>query len=411
MAVFRFVARDRRGGLRKGVIEAETVTSLVKQLRGKGLYVMSVSSVERRSTSIGSMLGKIVLIKPRVKPKDLIIFTRQFAMMLEAGIDIVKSLIILEEQTDHITLKEVIGRIKEEVEKGKSLAEAMATCPKVFDRFYVSMIEAAQTSGSYDKVLMDIAADLEKRERIREKVKSALMPSLLTIGFALILCFGLIKFVVPQFMDLYNGMANLPKPTQMLLRISEILQGPGGIAILLLGIASIPTFKKAISTRTGRYIWDEVKLRIPLFGPIAKKAAVAHFCRTLSLLLKNAVDYLLALEIVSNASKNAILTEILNETKRYVNRGMPLSKPLMESGFFPPMVVQMIASGEEAAKLPEMLEKISDIYDEELNRSIERMCELMTPILTVVVGAIVGGILLGLYMPVFHMGEMLLQRP
>jgi type IV pilus assembly protein PilC len=411
MAVFRFVARDKKGGLRRGMIEAETVTSLVKGLREKGLYIMSVSPLERKATSMSSRLSKIVLIKPKVKPKDLIIFTRQFAMMLEAGIDIVKTLSILEEQTDHMTLKEVIGKVKGEVEKGKSLAEAMGTCPKVFDRFYISMVEAAQTSGSYERVLMDIATDMERRERMKSQIKSALMPSLLTLGFALILCFSLIKFVVPQFLDLYSGIAELPRPTRMLLVMSGMLQGRSGIAFLIGVIAAVFGFRKAISTETGRYIWDEVKLKIPVLGPLMRKVAVAHFSRTLGLLLKNAVDYLLALDIVANAAKNAVLSQVLREAKRHINRGMPLSKPLMDSGIFSPMVTQMIASGEEAAKLPEMLEKISDIYEEEINRSIERLSELMTPLLTLVIGVIVGGILLGLYMPVFQIGDLLLRQP
>lgn len=410
MARFKFSARDKRGTLRKGTIEAETVSSLVKQLRDRGLHVMSVSPIEHKLRS-GSALRRIVLIKPRVKPKDLAIFTRQFAMMLEAGIDIVKSLSIIEEQTDHVTLKEVIGRIRGDVERGRSLAEAMGMHPKVFDRFYVHMMEAAQTSGSYESVLMDIATDIEKRERIKSKVKSSLMPSLTTLGFALMLCFSLIRFVVPQFVNLYSGVVNLPKPTQILLGVSRFIQGWGGAGLLLGGVAMGIIFKKAISSETGRYVWDEMKFKMPFFGPLMRKIAIGHFARTLGLLLGNGVDYLLALDIVASASKNAFLSQILRRARDQVNRGMPLSKPLMESGVFPPMVIQMISSGEEAARLPEMLERISKVYEEEIDRSVEKLSGMMTPIMTVIIGAIVGGILLSLYMPIFHMGDVLLNRP
>ncbi|MCD6507017.1 type II secretion system F family protein [Candidatus Poribacteria bacterium] len=398
MARFRFSARDKKGMLRRGTIEAETVSSLVRQLRDRGLRVMSVSPIGHKPGS-GSVLRRIVLIKSKVKPKDLAIFTRQFAMMLEAGVDIVKSLSIIEEQTDHVTLKEVIGEIREEVERGRSLAEAMGMYPKVFDRFYIHMMEAAQTSGSYENVLMDIATDIEKRERIKGKVKSSLMPSLTTLGFALMLCFSLIRFVVPQFVDLYNGVVNLPRPTQILLDVSRFIQGRGG-AILLLGIISTAIIlKKAISNGTGRYIWDEMKFKMPLFGPLIRKIAIGHFARTLGLLLGNGVDYLLALDIVANASKNVFLSQILRRARDQVNRGMLLSKSLMESGIFPPMVIQMISSGEEAARLPEMLERISRICEEEIDRSVERLSGMVIPIMTLIIGAIVGGILLSLYLP------------
>ncbi|RKY02459.1 hypothetical protein DRP77_07900 [Candidatus Poribacteria bacterium] len=411
MATFRFVARDGKGAVRKGYAQAETVSSLVRGLREQGLLVTSASPVEPERGSFASRLKSITIIKPKVKHKDLILFTRQFAMMLEAGIDIVTSLSILEEQTDHVTLKEVIGRIREEVEKGKSLADAMREHPRVFDRFYISMVEAAQTSGSYEKALLDIAADLERKEKIKNRVKTAIMPSLMTLGFAVLLCFGLIKFVVPQFVDLYAGISELPKPTQLLLALSGMMQGIWGLAIFA-GMAVLAFgFKKLISTETGRRVWDELKFKMPLFGPLIRKIAIAHFARTLGLLLKNAVDYLLSLEIVAAASKNVILAEVLNRAKDEVNRGMPLSKPLAESGIFPPMVIQMISSGEEAAKLPEMLEKISEIYEEEIDRAIERLSGLLTPILTLIVGVIVGGLLLGLYMPIFHLGEVLLKQP
>lgn len=411
MATFRFVARDGKGAVRKGYAQAETVSSLVRGLREQGLLVTSASPVEPERGSFASRLKSITIIKPKVKHKDLILFTRQFAMMLEAGIDIVTSLSILEEQTDHVTLKEVIGRIREEVEKGKSLADAMREHPRVFDRFYISMVEAAQTSGSYEKALLDIAADLERKEKIKNRVKTAIMPSLMTLGFAVLLCFGLIKFVVPQFVDLYAGISELPKPTQLLLALSGMMEGIWGLAIFA-GMAVLAFgFKKLISTETGRRVWDELKFKMPLFGPLIRKIAIAHFARTLGLLLKNAVDYLLSLEIVAAASKNVILAEVLNRAKDEVNRGMPLSKPLAESGIFPPMVIQMISSGEEAAKLPEMLEKISEIYEEEIDRAIERLSGLLTPILTLIVGVIVGGLLLGLYMPIFHLGEVLLKQP
>jgi len=233
------------------------------------------------------------------------------------------------------------------------------------------------------------------------------MPPLMTFVFAIVLSFSLIKFVVPKFMSLYGNVSRLPKPTQLLIAASNAVQGIRGLIFIIVVILLVVAFKLFIGNKTGRYIWDNIKLKSPIFGSVLKKIAIASFSRTLSLLLMSGVDYIEALDIVSNAAKNKILARVLKESQASINRGETLSKPLIESGFFPPLVTQMIHSGEEAGKTPEMLNRIADIYEEEVDRSTENLTAALTPILTVLIGVIVGGLLLGLYLPVFSMGELL----
>lgn len=402
MPVFEYVARDKWKNIRKGIFEADTMSLLVKQLRERGLFVTSVSPVSGKKRR---KFSSITIFKSRVKPKDLMIFSRQFAAMLDSGMDIIECLSILEEQSENITLRDVISKVKEDVEEGKYLSQALSEHPKVFNHLYVSMIEAAQSSGSYGTILSNIATEIEKSERIKHQIKSALMPPLMTFIFAIALSFSLIKFVVPKFMDLYGSVDNLPKPTQFLVAASNTIQGIKGVIFIVSVVLLAIAFKLFIGSKVGRYIWDKIKLTSPIFGPVFKKIAIANSSRTLSLLLMSGVDYLETLEIASNAAKNKVLAKVLADAQASVNRGENFSKPLIESGIFPPLVIQMIISGEKAGKVPEMLNRIAEIYEEESDRSVANLSEALTPILTVFVGVIVGGLLLGLYLPVFSMGQ------
>jgi len=406
MPVFEYVARDKWKNIRKGKLEADTMPLLVRQIREKGLYVTSVSPVSEKNAQ-KRKLSDITILKSKVKPKELMLFSRQFAAMLGSGMDVIECLRILGEQSENPTLRNAISEIKANVEEGKDLAQALSRYPKVFNRLYVSMIEAAQASGSYSTVLSNIATEIEKSEKIKHQIKSALMPPLVTFIFAILLSFSLIKFVVPQFMSLYGDPSNLPKPTQILIAASNAVQGIKGLIFLVVVILLMIGFKLFIASQKGEYIWDNIKLKSPIFGPVLKKVAIASFSRTFGLLLNSGVDYLEALEIVSNAAKNKVLANVLKEARTSVNRGKTLSQPFIESGIFPPLVIQMIRSGEKSGRVPEMLNRLADLYEEEVDRSAENLSAALTPILTVFIGVIVGGLLLGLYLPVFSMGEML----
>lgn len=405
MPVFKYIARDKWKNMRKGKLEADTMPLLVRQLREKGFFVTSVSPIPEK-TAQKRKFSEITIFKSKVKPKELMIFSRQFAVMLDSGMDVIECLRILEEQSDNPTLRGVISEVKEDVEEGKDLAQAFSRHPKVFNHLYISMIEAAQSSGSYGTVLSNIATEIEKSQRIKHQVKSALMPPLMTLIFAIVLSFCLIKFVVPTFMDMYGSVDKLPKPTQMLIAANHAVEGIKGLILILSVILLVIAFKLFIGSEKGRYIWDKVKLKSPIFGHVLKKIAIASFSRTLSLLLMSGVDYLESLEIVSKAAKNKVLSEVLKKTRESVRKGESLSKPLIDSGIFYPLVIQMIHSGEKSGQVPEMLDRIADIYEEEVDRSVENLSAALTPILTVLIGVIVGGLLLGLYMPVFSMGEM-----
>ncbi len=408
MPVFYYVARDLQGKIRKGTEEAETAQALVGRLRGEGLFVISYPQLVTGKRIGGRKLSEITIFKPKVKRKELMMFSDQFAAMLDAGMDITESLEALERQSGNPTFREVLSKIKADITEGKSLAKALSEHPKVFDRLYVSMIEAAEASGSYTGVLMDLAKTLDKAESIKRKVKSALQMPLITLAIAIIVTFGLIKFAVPQFVSLFETLGgNLPLPTKILIDISNFMQGWTGwfsiITIVALGIG----FKKLVNTKKGKNVWDRIKLKLPLFGPLILKRSIVSFSSTLSLLLRNGVDYLAALDIVKNTTDNEVIRNVLEKVQRSINQGETLSKPLMESGIFPPLVCQMIQSGEKAGRVDDMLSKLAALYEREVDQSVENLSRALEPILTLILGALIGGVLLGLYLPMFQAGQLI----
>ena len=405
MSVYEYVARDKWNNLRRGRIEGDTIPSLVRQLRQKGLFITEVSTISEKTKRT---FNNITIFKPGVKPKELMIFTRQFAAMLDSGVNITECLSILEERNENQTLKGIISQVKEDIEEGNDLAVALAKYPKVFNQLYIGMVKAAQSTGSYGSVLSNIANEIEKGEKIKRQIKSALMMPLMTFIFAIVLSFSLIKFIVPRFLVLYKSVDNLPKPTQMLIAISNSVQGMKGLIFIISVILLIIAFKLFVGSKKGRYIGDKIKLKAPIFGPILEKIAIANFSRTLRLLLMSGVDYLESLDIVSQAVNNIVLAKVLKEAKSSITTGKRLSVPLAKSGIFPRLVIQMINTGEKSNRLPEMLNGVVEIYEEEVNRSTENIKEAIVPIMTLLIGVIVGGLLLGLYLPIFSLGKILM---
>jgi len=404
MPQFAYIARDRQGKIRKGTVDSESAQALVRQLRGEGLFVTEYHPTAAKRAEKWK-LSEITLFKAKVKPKQLMLFSRQFASMVSAGLDLIECLDILENQSENPTLREAVAAIKQEVMEGTSLAEALSKHPKVFDNLYVSMMEAAQSTGSYAGPLEDLASMLEKTEKIKNQVKSALRMPLITLVFAVCMTLGLIKWAVPTFTQVYGDPSKLPQSTQVLIGISKVIQGIKGLIILIGVIGLIIGFRQFVSTSRGRLLWDRVKLKLPLFGPILIKRSVALFSRTLGLLLSSGVDYLEALTIVANVADNQVVKGVLEEAKETISRGEDLSDAFIKSGIFPPLVTQMISSGAKTGKVPEMLGHISAIYETEVEQGVEALTEALNPILTLLLGVLVGGVLIGLYMPVFSLGE------
>jgi len=408
MSTFNYVAQDRKGKTRKGTLEVESAQALVKQLRGEGLFVSEYQEAVAVKRSGKFKLSEITITKAKVKTRDLMLFSRQFASMIGAGLHLVECLEILEQQSENPTLKEAIAGVKMDVMEGKSLAEGFAKYPKVFNNLYVSMMEAAQTTGSFAGPLDDLATMLEKTEEIQRKVKGALMMPTFTMAFAVLINLLLIKFMVPTFVMVF-GDTELPKPTQVLVSISNMLQGVQ--SLILVGIIVVITFstRKFVQTSRGRRIWDRLKLKLPIFGTIILKRSITLFSRTLSLLLGNGVEYLEALSIVANVSDNQIIREVLEDARESISRGEDLSDAFVRSDVFPPLVTQLIGSGVKTGKVPEMLGHISKIYEAEVTQSVEALTEALTPILTIILGVLIGGVLIGLYLPVFGIGEQLMK--
>ncbi|MCZ6677798.1 MAG: type II secretion system F family protein [Candidatus Poribacteria bacterium] len=407
MQTFSYVARDRSGKTRKGKSESVSAQALVQQLRREGLFV-----TEYHTAAAGGAkwnLSKITILKAKVKAKELMLFSRQFAAMVDAGMDLIDCLDILEDQSDNPTLREALAAVKADVMEGTSLSQALGKHPDVFDNLYVSMMEAAQTTGSYAGPLEDLATMLEKTEEIKSKVKSALRTPLMTLAFAVLMTLGLIKFAVPTFTKMYGDPSNLPQSTQVLISISDTIQGTKGLIILVVFIVLTVVFRQYVKTSKGEFYWHGVKLKIPIFGGIILKRSISLFSRTLSLLLSSGVDYLDALTIVANVADNRVIQQVLENARETISRGEDLADAFIESGIFPGLVTQMIRSGAATGRVPEMLGHISKIYEGEVSQSVENLTETLNPILTILLGILVGGVMIGLYMPVFSIGETLMQ--
>jgi type IV pilus assembly protein PilC len=409
MQTFNYIARDHNGKIRKGKLESDSPQTLVKKLRGQGLFVTSYAAASKGAKLSKPKLAEITLFKAKVKPKELMLFSRQFASMVDAGMDLIDCLDILESQADNPTLREAVTAIKADVMEGNSLSKALAKHPKVFDNLYISMIEAAQTTGSYAGPLEDLATMLEKTQEIKNKVKSALRTPMMTLAFAVIMTLGLIKFAVPTFTKMYGDPSKLPKATQILMAVSDALQGAKGMIVFGVLIVSFIAFRRYIKTPKGRYFWDRTKLKLPIFGPIILKRSISLFARTLSLLLRSGVEYLEALTIVANVSDNQVIKRVLEEARESISRGEDLADAFIKSEVFPPLVTQMVRSGAETGKVPEMLGHISAIYESEVSQAVEALTETLNPILTIILGVLVGGVMIGLYMPVFSLGETLMK--
>jgi type IV pilus assembly protein PilC len=339
-----------------------------------------------------------------IKPKSLQIFSRQFATMIEAGLNVVSALVILEEQTEDKYLAAVIKELRADVEGGLLLSQAMGRHPKVFNRLFVSMVEAGEAAGILDEVLDRVAFQIEKETQIKRRVKGAMIYPTMVLVFASLVLAGMLLFLVPIFVKIFAQLGGeLPKLTQMVVAASEILKHKWFIIFPGI-IGSFVAFRKWKKTESGRKKWDAFKLRIPMkIGDVVRKVTMARFSRTLSTLVAAGVDIIKALEITGQTAGNWVVEDALNDVRQKVHEGVPIATPLIENPVFPPMVSQMVKIGEETGELEKMLGKIADFYEDEVDASIQTLTSIIEPLMMIGVGMMVGVIIISMYLPMFKL--------
>lgn len=404
MPQFTYKARDDKGTLHENVVLAESLVELRQQLKEKGLYLIDAENADLAKAKglldvdLNAYLGKYAT----VKLKDMVIFSRQFSALINAGVAMMRALSLMSKQSESYKLRMILEAVKSDVEQGTSLSDAFARHPKTFDTLYVSMIRAGETGGVLDEVLNRIAKFMEDRARLIGQVKSAMAyPAVVTV-LALIIFFIMLTFVLPQFSQLFGRLGGeLPAYTQFLINISEFLRSAWIIVVIAAVIGFIFLFKQVYSTEKGRYQIDKFSLKLPVFGSLFKKVAVARFTRTFGTLVKSGVPILYALEIVEQSAGNAVLAKVVASVREEVTQGGTINEPLSRTPLFPPMVVSMIAIGEETGELDAMLEKIADFYDMEVEGAVNALTSLLEPLMIVVLGGLVGAVIVGMYLPLF----------
>ena len=394
-ATFVYKVRDKSGKIINGAIEAENQVAVASKLRGMGYVIIEISEKKEAASF------QIAIFRKKIKIKDITVFSRQFATMINAGVSITKALSILAEQTENPTLAVVIIQIQKDVEGGLSLSEALLKHPKVFPPIFVNMTRAGEAGGVLDEVLLRVADHFEKAQALRAKIKAALSYPVAVLSFSLLLVFLMVTFLVPIFADMFSQFGGqLPLPTKVLMVASNIIRSFWW-AIGAIMYAIVFAFRRFKSTKFGRYFLDNLKLRMPVAGPLTRKIAISKFSRTFSTLISSGVPILQALDIVADTAENAIVTKAIKEARVSIKEGETISEPLSKSPVFPPMVVQMIAIGEETGALDSMLSKIADFYDEEVTAAVDTLTAVLEPFMMMFLGFSVGGIVIALYLPMF----------
>jgi type IV pilus assembly protein PilC len=396
---FAYKVRDQNGKLVEGQLEADDATLVVGKLRQMGYTPIAVEAQHENKLKADI---KIPGLSGRVKLRDIAVFSRQFATMINSGLSLIRSLAILADQTENPELARVLGEVRLDVEKGVSLSSAISKHPKVFNRLYIAMVRSGEIGGVLDAVLMRLADTIEKQVELRRKVRSAMTYPIVALSICILIATAMLLFIVPQFKAIYTDLGGqLPLPTRILISLSDMLKTWFPVVIVLAGVG-VYLFRRWTKTDDGRMVWDRFKLRVPVFGVLTRKTALARFSRTLAALTRSGVGILEALDIVAETSGNEVVSVALRETQSAVKRGDTLARPLEQHEVFPPMVTQMISVGEETGALDEMLDKIADFYDSEVTATVDALTSLIEPLMIVVMGTIVGGMIISLYLPMFN---------
>ncbi|MEJ2579205.1 MAG: type II secretion system F family protein [Kineosporiaceae bacterium] len=393
---FEYSVRDRKGKLVKGKLEAPTEAALVQKLRGMGYAPVTVKEANQGLNKEFTMPGG-----GRVKLKDLAVSSRQFATMINSGLSLLRALSILSDQTENATLGKAFGEVRNAVESGQSLSAALAAHPKVFPPLMVNMCRAGEVGGFLDSVLLQIAENFESEVKLRAKIKSAMTYPVVVFVIAILAVAGMLLFIVPVFAKMFDDLGGtLPAPTRVLVFLSAAMRLGAPFALVLF-IVGFVVWQRIRYREKVRRIVDPAKLRIPVFGKLFQKVAISRFSRNLGTMLRSGVPILQSLEIVGTTAGNTVISDAVKSVEESVRRGESLAGPLAEHKVFPPMVVQMLAVGEDTGAIDTMLDKISDFYDAEVEATTEALTSLIEPLMIAFLGGIIGAMIIALYMPIF----------
>ena len=394
MTIFKWKGRTRQGTVKSGEMEAPNKEAVVARLRMQHVLASSVRA-KSREIDLSRLFGR------KVSQREVVVFTRQFATMIDAGLPLVQCLEIIAGQQDNPAFKRVLADVKADVEAGSTFARALGKHPKVFDELFVALVAAGEVGGILDTILNRLGTYIENALTLKKRVKGAMVYPTAVMSIALLVTGIMLIWVIPVFREMFTGYgAALPAPTQFVLAISDAFRGYWFVIFpLLAGLAF--GVRVLINTPKGRDVWDALKLRLPVFGDLLRKVAVAKFTRTLSTIITSGVPILDGLEIVAKTSGNRTIEKAILKTKERIAEGKTIAEPLAESGVFPAMVVQMITVGESTGALDVMLAKVADFYEDEVDITVDALTTLLEPIMLVVLGGLVGGMLICMYLPIF----------
>lgn len=412
MPTFTYKARDSKGTLKESSILADTIESARAMLKQDGLWVVDLKETtepftgerpvqKKKESEKGFLQGFLEKYQP-ISLKDMVIFSRQFASMMESGVAMLRALNVLCEQTGNPRLKKALEQIRYDIEQGGTLSDSLDKHPKIFDRLYISMVRAGEAGGVLDQVLNRLAMFMEERSKLNQQVRAAMTYPVVVMFIAVGVFYAMLTLVLPTFSGLFASLGSeLPAYTKVLITISEFLRSWYMLALIAIIVGLVVALKNWYMTKEGRFTIDFTFLKFPVLGDIIRKVAVARFSRTFGTLIKSGVPIVTALDVVKDSAGNEVLARAIEAVMSKVQQGGTISGPLSESKIFPPMVTQMVAIGEETGQLENMLEKIADFYDIEVGTAVEGLTSLMEPLMIVTLGGLVGAIVVGMYLPIF----------
>jgi type IV pilus assembly protein PilC len=392
MPTFTYTARSFAGEMRTATLEAQSRDDVIAQLRRQRLNVVKIDEATPKKPKRG-----------HIKMRDIVILTRQFSTMINAGLPLVQAMTILADQSQNKTLSDIMRKVVFDVESGNTVADALSKHPQAFTNLYVNMVAAGEAGGILDTILMRLATFMEKNDALVRKVKGAMIYPTVIMSVAAIAVTVLLIFVIPVFENLFSsaGLA-LPLPTRIVMGASRFLKGYWYIVLASAGTAAF-LFKRYNATSDGKLRIDRIMLRVPVLGDVLRKSAVSRFTRTLGTLISSGVSILDGLEITAKTAGNRVVQDAIMESRSSIAGGDTIAQPLKKSGVFPPMVISMISVGEQTGGLDEMLSKIADFYDEEVDAAVSNLLSLLEPIMIVFLGVVVGGMVVAMYLPIFDM--------
>ena len=393
--VYEYTGRDRTGQRVTGTLVGDSSALVTARLREMGYVPLKVAAQNRG-------MKREFNIRKRVPLKELAVFSRELATMVSSGVPILRSLAILERQTESRLLATAVADIRVDIERGASLSAALGKHPKMFGNLYVSMVKAGETGGVLENVLDRIAQNLERELSLRQRIKSAMTYPVVVLGFVTLIMLAMLLFVVPQFKSIYGQLGGqLPLPTRILLSVSNAFKSK---FLIIAAVVALIVFlgRRYKKTEKGQELWDRLKLKVPVFGALFQKTALARFARVLSVLNKSGVPILQSLDVVAETVNNSLMKKAVMDVQQSVKEGESLAKPLARHEIFPPMVVQMMAVGEETGALDTMLEKVAIFYDDEVTATVDSLTAVIEPLMIFIVGGAVGLSVIALYMPMFN---------